>query len=129
VRVSLDTNRFSDLLRGDSDLEEALERCREIFVPLNVLAELKAGFLRGSRVAENERLLRQLLAKPGVQVLLPSRQTAEYYARLSVQLRSAGTPIPINDIWIAALTLEHDLLLVTRDKHFERLPQLLLAPF
>jgi tRNA(fMet)-specific endonuclease VapC len=58
-------------------------------------------------------------------VLLPSRETAEHYARLFVQLKRAGTPVPDNDLWIAALALEHDLLLITRDKHFERIPQLL----
>jgi predicted nucleic acid-binding protein len=57
--------------------------------------------------------------------LLPARQTAEHYARLFVQLKRAGTPIPDNDIWIAALALEHDLLLITRNRHFEHVPQLL----
>jgi tRNA(fMet)-specific endonuclease VapC len=66
-----------------------------------------------------------MLAKPTVAVLLPGRQTADYYARLFVQLKRAGTPIPDNDLWIAALALEHDLMLVTRDRHFECIPQLL----
>ncbi len=60
-------------------------------------------------------------------VLLPGRETAEQYARLFVQLRRAGTPVPDNDLWIAALALEHDLTLITRDQHFERVPQLLRA--
>lgn len=65
------------------------------------------------------------MAKPTVAILLPGRETAEQYARLFVQLKRAGTPIPDNDLWIGALALEHDLLLITRDYHFERLPQLL----
>jgi tRNA(fMet)-specific endonuclease VapC len=56
---------------------------------------------------------------------LPGRETAEHYARLFVQLKRAGTPIPDNDLWIAALALEHDLTLVTRDLHFQHIPQLL----
>jgi predicted nucleic acid-binding protein len=60
-----------------------------------------------------------------VGVLLPDRETAEQYARLFVQLKRAGTPVPDNDLWIAALALQHDVLLITRDKHFEKIPQLL----
>ena len=56
---------------------------------------------------------------------MPARETAEHYARLFVQLKRAGTPIPDDDLWIAALALEHDLPLITRDQHFERVPQLL----
>jgi tRNA(fMet)-specific endonuclease VapC len=56
---------------------------------------------------------------------MPGRETAEQYARLFVQLKRAGTPIPDNDLWIAALALEHDLMLITRDRHFQHIPQLL----
>lgn len=73
----------------------------------------------------NEALLQRLLAKPTVAILLPTRETAEQYARLFVQLKRAGTPIPDNDLWIAALTLENDLVLITRDRHFNQIPQLL----
>jgi len=59
-----------------------------------------------------------------VDVLLPGRETAEQYARLFVQLKRAGTPVPDNDLWIAALVLEHDLTLITRDGHFRHIPQL-----
>jgi tRNA(fMet)-specific endonuclease VapC len=69
--------------------------------------------------------LGRLLSKATDQVLLPGRQTAEHYARLFVQLKRAGTPIPDNDLWIAALALEHDLTVVTRDQHFQHIPQLL----
>ena len=68
------------------------------------------------------------MEKPTVGVLLPGRQTAEHYARLFVQLKRAGTPVPDNDLWIAALALEHDLQLITRDPHFRRIPQLLIHP-
>jgi tRNA(fMet)-specific endonuclease VapC len=83
----------------------------------------------GSARPENEAALRQFLAKPTVQVLVPSRETAEHYARLFVQLRTAGTPVPINDLWIASLVLQHDLILVTRDEHFRKIPQVIQAQF
>ena len=126
MRVALDTNRLTDLFQGDSGLAERLSTCDEVWIPLVVLAEIKAGFYGGTQAHRNEILLRKLLAKSTVGVLLPSRETSEHYARLFVQLKRAGTPVPDNDLWIAALALEHDLLLITRDRHFERIPQLLI---
>lgn len=125
MRVALDTNRLTDLFKGDTDLADWLGKCDEVWVPLIVLGEIKAGFLAGSEGRRNEALFQAFLSKPTVGVLLPSRETAEQYARLFVQLRKAGTPIPDNDLWIAALALQHELLLVTRDRHFEAIPQLL----
>jgi len=125
VRVALDTNRLTDLFQGDAELADRLGECDEVWIPLIALAEMKAGFLGGSQQYRNESLLRTFLNKPTVGILLPARETAEHYARLFVQLKRAGTPIPDNDLWIAALALEHDLQLLTRDRHFERVPQLL----
>lgn len=127
MRVALDTNRLTDLFQGDMALAEWLGSCDEIWIPLVVLAEIKAGFYGGSQQHRNEILLRELLAKTTVGVLLPSRETAEHYARVFVQLKRAGTPVPDNDLWIAALALEHDLVLITRDRHFEGIPQLLCS--
>ena len=127
VRVALDTNRLTDLFQGDAELADRLGECDEVWIPLIVLAEIKAGFFGGSQQYRNEALLQTFLGKPTVGILLPARETAEHYARLFVQLKRAGTPIPDNDLWIAALVLEHDLQLITRDRHFERVPQLLRA--
>jgi tRNA(fMet)-specific endonuclease VapC len=127
MRVALDTNRLTDLFQGDSALAERLGASEEVWLPLIVLAEIKAGFYGGSQQHRNELLLRKFLAKESVSVLLPSRETAEQYARLFVQLKRAGTPLPDNDLWIAALVLEHNLTLITRDHHFQKIPQLLCA--
>ena len=127
VRVALDTNRLTDLFQGDSELADRLGECDEVWLPLMVLAEIKAGFYGGSQQPRNEVLLQSFLAKPTVGIMLPARETAEHYARLFVQLKRAGTPIPDNDLWIAALALEHDLQLITRDNHFKNVPQLLRA--
>ena len=124
MRVALDTNLLTDLFQGDAALAERLGLCDEVWIPLVVLAEIKAGFLGGTERHRNEILLRKLLSKTTVGVLLPDRETAEHYARLFVQLKRAGTPVPDNDLWIAALALQHDLLLITRDKHFKNIPQL-----
>jgi len=127
VRVAVDTNRLTDLFRGDAAFAAWLGSCDEVWVPLPVLAEIKAGFVSGSRRHANEAALQQFLTKPTVQILLPTRETAEHYARLYVQIKTAGTPIPINDLWIAALVIEHGLILVTRDLHFRKIPQLMQA--
>ena len=124
MRVALDTNRLTDLFQGDAALAERLGLCDEVWIPLVVLAEIKAGFLGGTERHRNEILLRKLLSKTTVGVLLPDRETAEHYARLFVQLKRSGTPVPDNDLWIAALALQHDLLLITRDRHFKNIPQL-----
>jgi len=125
VRVALDTNRLTDLFQGDAVLADRLGECDEVWLPLIVVGEIQAGFYGGSQQYRNEAVLRSFLIKPTVRVLLPSRETAEYYAKLFVQLKRAGTPIPDNDLWIAALVLQHDLVLITRDRHFQCVPQLL----
>ena len=127
MRVALDTNRLTDLFQGDRELAKWLGACEEVWIPLFVLGEMKAGFYGGTKHGRNEALLQRLLAKPTVNVLFPGVETTEQYGRLFTQLKRAGTPIPNNDLWIAALALEHNLLLVTRDEHFEFIPQLLRA--
>lgn len=127
MRIALDTKRLTDLFRGDAQLAERLGTCEQVWIPYVVLGEIKAGFLGGTQQPRNEALLSRLLAKATVGVLLPSDATVEHYARVFVQLKRAGTPIPDNDLWIAALVIEHNLLLITRDKHFDRIPQLMLG--
>ena len=124
VRVALDTNRLTDLFQGDAELADLLGSCEEVWIPLIVLAEIKAGFHGGTQQERNAALLHALLAKPTVAILFPGRETAEHYARLFVQIKRARTPMPANDLWIAALAIEHDLPLITRDQHFDRIPQL-----
>jgi len=124
MRVALDTNRLTDLFRGDAALAEWLETCDEVWILLIVVAEIKAAFYAGAQQERNQIQLRKLLSKATFRILLPGRETAEQYARVFVQLKCAGTPNPDNDLWIAALALEHDLMLITRDRHFRHIPQL-----
>ena len=124
MRVALDTNRYVDFARGDDSIVHLLENAEEIHVPLIVLAELRAGFAVGSHGARNEGGLRRFLLRPGVSVLFPDEQTTHHYATVFRQLRQQGTPIPTNDMWIAALVLQHGLVLCARDSHFDQLPQI-----
>lgn len=124
LRLALDTNRYTDLCRGDADVVTIVEHAEAVFLPFVVVAELRAGFAVGKRGAENERVLRRFLSKPGAAILLADEQTTHHYATIFRQLREQGTPIPTNDLWIAALVAQHGLALCARDRHFDHLPQL-----
>lgn len=124
MRIALDTNRYVDFCKGDPHVVGRLQEAEQIFLPFVALAELRAGFLWGRRSERNERGLTRFLGSPRVRVLYPDEQTSHHYARVFCQLRKQGTPIPTNDLWIAALVLQHDLCLFARDQHFDRLPQI-----
>ena len=124
MRVALDTNRYVDLCKGVAETVAILEAADVVVMPFVVLAELRAGFAHGRRQVENERILRRFLMKEGVSVLFADDQTTHHYASVYRQLRKQGTPIPTNDLWLAALVLQHNLVLHARDKHFDHLPQL-----
>lgn len=124
MRLALDTNRYTDLCRGEKSVIETVERADEVWVPFIVVGELRAGFAVGAQGPRNEAVLRRFLLKPGVGMLYADEQTTHHYASVYQQLRKQGTPIPANDMWIAALVLEHSLVLYARDKHFDALPQL-----
>ena len=127
MRVALDTNRYVDLCRGVTATVALLEEAEAIVLPFVVIGELRAGFAHGRRQAENERILGRFLLKDGVRVLFADDQTTHHYASLFRQLRKQGTPIPTNDMWLAALVLQHNLALHARDTHFDHLPQLVRA--
>lgn len=124
VKLALDTNRYTDLCRGDVSVVETVEVAQQVWLPFIVLGELRAGFAVGSQGPRNEAVLRRFLLKSGVGVLYADEQTTHHYAAVYRQLRKQGTPIPTNDMWIAALVLQHSLVLFARDTHFEALPQL-----
>jgi predicted nucleic acid-binding protein len=122
--VALDTNLYSAFMRGLPAAVDAVRAAREIQIPLIVLGELLAGFVAGTRAAKNREELARFTASPRVSVLDPDERTAHHYADIFTVLRSRGTPIPTNDLWIAALARQHGLSLLTFDSHFERVPGL-----
>jgi tRNA(fMet)-specific endonuclease VapC len=127
MKVALDANRYSDLCRGETAVAEAVARSERVYLPLIVLGELRAGFRAGTLPRQNERMLARFLGSPRVRLLLPDEQTTFHYAAIYQELREQGTPIPANDLWIAALVVQHGLTLLTRDAHFEHVPGLLRA--
>ena len=124
MRICLDTNRYTDFARGDHSVREVLEQSDAVMIPTVVLGELRGGFRFGARAAENEADLRRLMAEDGISSLEADDQTSQHYATVYAQLRRQGTPIPTNDIWIAALALQHGLVLYSRDPHFAHVAQL-----
>lgn len=125
MRIALDTNAYVAMARGDAKTAKIARLADRIFLPLIVLGELRAGFANGNRGDANEKKLVQFLDSPRVEILSPDEQTTHHYAHLYAQLRKQGTPIPTNDLWIAAIVIQHDLKLVSLDRDFDRLPQLL----
>jgi tRNA(fMet)-specific endonuclease VapC len=128
VRILLDTNAYTDLARGVADVVARVSGATEVWLPLFVLGELRAGFVGGTRRKRNEAALERFLNRPNVGLLLPDEATTDFYAKLYNDLRRQGTLISANDIWIAALALQHDLILDTRDQHFLHVPGLKLVP-
>ena len=124
IEIAIDTNRYRDFADGVPQVVREFQRSPKIHVPLIVIGELRAGFAVSRRGAENQRVFEQFLHRPRVNILLPSAVTATHYAALFRQLREAETPIPTNDLWIAALVIQHDITLFSRDAHFDAIPQL-----
>lgn len=127
MNVLLDTNFYSAFCKGDEQAVCVIQQARKIFIPFVVLAELRAGFLCGTTARKNERTLTLFLNSVRVAVIYPDENTTHQFASVFAQLRLQGKPIPTNDIWIAALAIQHDLVLCSRDKHFDLIPQLALV--
>lgn len=125
--VLLDTSVVIDHFRGNRRITEALETAPLIYLPSIVVGELFYGAFHS---AFQERHLQQLSAFLQIVVVLEAdRNTAELYGKIRAALAKEGHVIPENDIWIAALAAQHDLPLVTRDQHFERISTIQLIKF
>jgi tRNA(fMet)-specific endonuclease VapC len=118
VRVLLDTNAYSALRRGDGFVAEQVRRSDEVLLSVIVAGELLAGFRNGSRYEESAGALQAFLEDPSVRLLPITWNTAEFFGRIASALRKRGTPIPTNDIWLAAHAMEVDAGLLSSDRHF-----------
>ena len=126
MRLLVDTSAYSAFMRGHGEIKVALQEADEIFVNSIVLGELRAGFIKGRRRRKNDDELNTFLASPRVKLLDVTEETAERYAVILNSLWQAGTPIPTNDIWIAASAMEHGLELLTSDEHYQKVPQVIV---
>ena len=113
----LDTNALSAVADGNSALEPILRNAAEIAVPVIVLGEYRYGIRQSRDRQRYEQWLDESL--PDYRVLDVDEGTAVSYAALRSELKRAGSPIPSNDVWIAALCRQHSLSLLSRDRHFD----------
>ena len=124
MRILIDSNRFIDFCAGEMKVVDAFEQAALVVVPFIVLAEIRVGAQSIKRGDAQVRILGELLQQPGVRVVHSSDSTTHHYAALYARLHKAGTPIPTNDLWIAALAIEHSLVLYSRDAHFDLIPSI-----
>lgn len=125
-KVMIDTSAYSAYLRGNAEVKQALQGADEIYLNPVVLGELYAGFAHGGREKKNRDILGEFLASPRVQVAIIDQETAERYAAIITYLRTKGTPIPTNDLWIAATAMQYGLKLITTDGYYRNMPQIII---
>lgn len=129
MRIFLDTSAYSTFLRGHQEIKKILQQADSIWINAIVLGELRAGFIRGRQEQKNKDLLQQFLNSPRVHLAAVDEETAERYAVILNALWKAGTPIPTNDVWIAAGVMQYGLILLTTDAHFLKVPQIIVRHF
>jgi tRNA(fMet)-specific endonuclease VapC len=113
----LDTDALSALAEGEAALETVLHRAAQVLLPVIVLGEYRYGIGLSRERAHYEQWLAEYLST--FRVLEIDERTSGFYAAVRTQLKKAGTPIPSNDVWIAALCRQHSLPLLSRDLHFD----------
>ena len=128
-KVMMDTSAYAAFLRGSPGVKEAVQQADEIVFNPVVLGELKAGFLLGRNEKRNRAILKDFLSSPRVIIAEIDEETSERYAVIVQSLRMKGTPIPTNDLWIAASAMQHGLKVLTTDKHYLGVPQIITEYF
>lgn len=124
--LMLDTSAYSAFKRGHAEIEDAMRRASRLLVPTTALGELLGGFERGTRRRANREDLRAFLRTPRVSVTPTIEPTAQRYAVIYAAVRVTGRPIPTNDMWIAASAMEHGAELLTLDRDFLAVAQIVV---
>lgn len=124
ARLVLDTSAYSHFRHGHDAVLDFIAASEVVLIPTTVLGELEAGFELGTRQKENRISLGEFLNEPFVSTLAVTPATARRYGHVFAQLRRAGTPIPVNDIWIAATVLDSGAHLLTFDNDFRHVSSL-----
>lgn len=121
-RFLLDTNIVIALFADEAIVKDNLAQASEIFIPSIVIGELYYGARKSGRVEANVARVGEIV--DGSTILVCDAETARQDGEVKNKLRLKGRPLPENDIWIAALALQHELVLVTRDAHFQEVESL-----
>ncbi len=124
-KVLIDTNIYSLAMRGDRHVTDALKRIDQIGISAISIGELFSGFKGGNFEEKNKTELNIFLDSPRVIIFPIDVETADFYASILNNLKSKGTPIPTNDIWVAAVAFQNGFKLFSKDKHFNVIPGLI----
>lgn len=127
-KVLIDTNVYSLAMKGDATIVNVMRAIDHIGISAISIGELFSGFKGGRLESKNRQELYCFLDSPRVKVYAVDVETADLYGSILHALRSAGTPVPTNDIWIAAVAFQHGLRLYTRDRHFQAIPGIIPMP-
>ena len=128
MRLLLDSNAYSLLMRGHERVAELVRNAQELLFSAVVVGELMYGFRAGSRFERNVADLRTFLESPYSTLVEVGQTTADRYSRIAAALKGKGRPIPTNDVWIAAHAMETGADLVSADRHFEHIDGLVWVP-
>ncbi len=129
MRVLLDTNAYTAMMHGHSEVAAKVRQANRLTLSTIVVGELLHGFYNGSQFETNLARLKAFLASPFVRLLPVTMTTADRFGRISTALRRRGTPLPTNDVWIAAHAMETGSDLLSADAHFEAVEGLAWVPF
>ena len=124
MRVVLDASAYSHFRANHTAVVDRIAAADLVCVPTIVLGELEAAFRMGRRTADNRAKLESFLQEDFVSIVDVTPDVARRYGELFAELRRAGTPIPVNDIWIAAATIDASAHLLTFDTDFDRIARL-----
>lgn len=124
MKLCLDTSAYSHFKRGHAAVVDAISHASWLGIPAVVLGELRTGFALGSRARQNEADLQRFLAGSVVSILDVDDEASRTYAEIVVALRRAGTPLPTNDIWIAAVAAREGAPVLTFDAHFRSIARI-----
>ena len=129
MKILLDTSGYVGFKRGTEEVVDSITSAEAVLFSPVVLGELMFGFRNGNRFKENMDELSKFLEHKVVEIIHIGKTTSDRYSRIAHHLKRQGTPIPSNDIWIAAQAMEHGAEIITLDRHFENITGLVYAIF
>lgn len=121
-RLLLDTNALSDFAEAESAIMQVLAGAEELLLPVVVVGEYRFGIAQAKNTADYNRWLERLIIRSDV--LDITDKTTLHYASVRLDLKRIGKPIPMNDVWIAALCRQHEVPILSRDRHFDAVPRI-----